>query len=179
MLRKPPRLVEMSRKLTSSLGLHEVVARMSSMPVGALANCSGYSAFMPIREDAPLLDFLNLVVSSETFVRRIPIVDSYNKVVTVLSSVDFLQLALGYGGPTAILKSRDACCLDRRETILDSSVSHEGTILSKSKIMFPSPRDDLFSDLCSRPMNPLEAPPKGGHLIYIQTNQRYIKHNQP
>ena len=91
------KLISMSQKMTSTSTLSDVVERMSSMPVGALANCSGYCSFKSLSADAPVSDFLRLGVKKTTRLglnRRIPIVDSTNEVLLVATQLDFLKLAL-------------------------------------------------------------------------------------
>lgn len=61
--------------------------------------------------------------------------DSNRQVLAVISSLDFLDLALRYQGPSAVLKSRDARALDRRKTILDISVPHDGTMFHALRVM--------------------------------------------
>jgi CBS domain-containing protein len=126
------KLMTLTRGATGSAGLIDIVAHMSSMPIGALANCSGYSCFRSISGEAPLSEFLHLALSNSN---RIAIVDSNNEVVTAVSHNDFLEVAVKYAGVRAVLKSRDARALDRRSKILDVSVPHDASMLHALHLM--------------------------------------------
>jgi len=87
-------------------------------------------------------------------VRRVPIVDSSGEMLTVFSSLDFLDMALQFPGPTAVMKSRAARTFDRRDTMLDISVSYDDAVLEALRIMdaehctiCPATSFDLCGDL--------------------------------
>mmetsp|Transcript_78687 Transcript_78687/g.218542 ORF Transcript_78687/g.218542 Transcript_78687/m.218542 type:complete len:1178 (-) Transcript_78687:74-3607(-) len=135
------KLVKMSgRKAGSSSrpNLSHVMARLSSTAVGAIANCSGHAAFVPVVAETPLCEILRLISGrdghSET-VRRVPIVDQNGELICVFSCLDFLTLALIFDRPAAVLKSRAARTFDRRDTILQVSVLHDEAMLNALRIM--------------------------------------------
>jgi len=120
--------------------LADKMAKISYMGVGALANCSGHSAYVPESADTPLSDILKLISgygdgADRVPVRRVPIVDQDGELIHIFSCLDFLHLALQFMGPTAVLKSRAAKTFDCRTTILNVSVLHDAAVLDALRIM--------------------------------------------
>jgi len=134
-----------------------VMAQISTMAVGQIAAASRHSSFVPLSADTPLLDILRIIAEggqSGVPVRRVPIVDSSGEMITVFSSLDFLDVALQFPGPIAMLKSRAARTFDRRDTMLDVSVSTDDAVLEALRIMdaehytiCPATSRDLCGDL--------------------------------
>jgi len=114
-----------------------VMAKVASMPVGEVANCSGHAAFVPVDLNTPLRKILQLVsgAGNDAQVRRAPIIAPSGEVVYVFSCLDFLSLALKFPGPEACLKSQAARTFDCRETIMRSSVLHDAALVNSLRIM--------------------------------------------
>lgn len=119
----------------------EIAANLSQicrMSVGVLANCSGYSYFMPTSITTPLKQILDMLGRSggNRVMHRIPLVDSNGELIRVFSCIDFLKLALRFDVPTAVLKSREARTFDRRNAMLQNlSVPNDKTVLHALHIM--------------------------------------------
>ncbi|CAJ1395370.1 unnamed protein product [Effrenium voratum] len=112
------------------------VKEIGRMKVGALANCSGYSTFVPTSVMTPLSKVLQLLGEGEAPVHRVPLVDAAGELTRVFSCIDFLDLALRFDTPTAVLKSREASTFDRRNAVLQAlSVPHDQTVLHALRIM--------------------------------------------
>jgi len=140
------RLVKIGRKSDGNGGprASDVMSRIVSMPVGALANCSGHAAYLPMSTSTPLRDVLQLIAtgregygSGEAFapVRRVPIINKAGEVLHIFSCLDFLDVALQFAGPTAILKSQSARTFDQRNTILQVSVMNDDAVINALRIM--------------------------------------------
>eukprot|EP00928_Gymnodinium_smaydae_P048071 TRINITY_DN32119_c0_g1_i1.p1 TRINITY_DN32119_c0_g1~~TRINITY_DN32119_c0_g1_i1.p1 ORF type:complete len:1183 (-),score=171.06 TRINITY_DN32119_c0_g1_i1:108-3656(-) len=134
-------LLHNSDQLRSRAGVGQAsraLATVSSMPVGAVANCSGHSLYRAASVDTPLSDILRLIsgqVEDGLLVRRVPIVNDGGDVVHVFSCTDFLSLALGFDRPAAVLRSIAARVFDRRSTMLEVSVQQDDAVLQSLRIM--------------------------------------------
>lgn len=113
--------------------------QISRMSVGVLANCSGYSAFVPTAVTSSLKSVLQLLSrpgEGRNVVHRVPLVDAEGELVRVFSCIDFLDLALRFDTPSAVLKSREARTFDRRNAVLQAlSVPRDDTVLHALQIM--------------------------------------------
>jgi len=113
----------------------DVMGTVMAMPVGKLANCSEHCAFVPMQETCALRAVLNTITGLFDDVRRVPIVDHNGKLLHIFSCLDFLQMALRFKVPTAILKSCGARTFDRRDTMYEASVLVNENVLTAMKIM--------------------------------------------
>lgn len=114
------------------------VAQICRMSVGVLANCSGYSSFVPTSVMTPLKKILEMLGRGEgrAVMHRIPLVDMNGELIRVFSCIDFLKLAMCFDVPTAVLKSREARTFDRRNAVLQTlSVPNDKTVLHALHIM--------------------------------------------
>ncbi|CAE8641559.1 unnamed protein product [Polarella glacialis] len=123
----------------SSSLVTEAVEQIGSTSVGVLANCSGYSYFMPKSDSTPLKDILELLAqraSGKLGAQRVPLMDVNGELTRVFSCMDFLELALRFDIPSAVLKSHDARTFDRRKDLLEElSVPHDETVLHALRMM--------------------------------------------
>lgn len=111
--------------------MSEHIGRMS---VGVLANCSGYSMFVPTSDRTSLERIMEMIVRPN--IHRVPLVDAHGELRCVFSCMDFLDLALRFDTPSAVLKSQDACIFDRRKEIVEElSVPADETVLNALRIM--------------------------------------------
>jgi len=135
------RLVTVSQKLERGSRLASAMSTLSSMPVGVFANCSGYSKFVPVGASTPLRDILQLISGSgrgtggKAEVHRVPIVNANGQVIEVFSCLSFLELAMRFRTPSAVLKSRGSRIFDSRDTILEASVQHDTTVLNGLQVL--------------------------------------------
>jgi len=67
--------------------------------------------------------------NSRGIARRVPVLDAEGNLVGIFAAPDFLNLALRYTAPTAVLKSLAAKVFDRRSTILQVSVQQDEPLL--------------------------------------------------
>lgn len=123
--------------------LKAAVAQLCNMAVGALANCSGYSAFVSLKDDAPFGTLLEFLVKGHRDKRpgarapanRVPILSPGGELVHVFSCLNFLDLALQFDKPSAVLKSRDARTFDRRDAVVALGVPHDESLLNALRLM--------------------------------------------
>eukprot|EP00931_Biecheleriopsis_adriatica_P038768 TRINITY_DN22165_c0_g1_i4.p1 TRINITY_DN22165_c0_g1~~TRINITY_DN22165_c0_g1_i4.p1 ORF type:complete len:521 (-),score=79.33 TRINITY_DN22165_c0_g1_i4:50-1612(-) len=112
---------------------------LASMDVGAIANCSGFSAFVPVHADTPIRNVLKLIAGcahgESRTVRRVPVVSSHGEVICVVSSTILLDVLMRYLEPIASLKSLSARRFDQRQTLFESSALHDGTLLEAFRVM--------------------------------------------
>ncbi|CAE7516948.1 CPK1 [Symbiodinium pilosum] len=127
------KLLETARSADQAARTLELLCEAS---VGSLANCSGNCSFVPATIDTPVREVFKLMAgrrprgsSSQGTLRRVPLVDAEGKLVGIFAAPDFLNLALRYTGPTAVLKSLSAKVFDRRSTILQVSVQQDEPLL--------------------------------------------------
>ncbi|CAJ1442403.1 unnamed protein product [Effrenium voratum] len=115
----------------------ESMSRICKANVGTIANCSQFCEYVPANVATPLRDVILLIAGKRNGrpVRRVPLVDADGEIVTVFSSLDFLNLALKCSAPTAVLKSLSAKVFDRRGTILQVSVQQDEPLLNALGIM--------------------------------------------
>jgi len=113
------------------------VTQICRMSVGVLANCSGYSSFVPTSVMTPLKQILEMLGrGGGRAMHRIPLMDAQGELIRVFSCIDFLKLALRFDVPTAVLKSREAKTFDRRNAVLKTlSVPNDKTVLHALHIM--------------------------------------------
>jgi CBS domain-containing protein len=144
------------------------MARLSVMPVGEVANFDQLRAFVPVSVETPLIDILKLISASSSkrkskvggvkqfkkTSRRVPIVSSSGEVIDVFSCLDFLDLALRFAVPSAMLQSRAAKTFDRRDTMMGLSVQQGDKVLDAFEVMdsarltiCPTTSRDLSGDL--------------------------------
>jgi len=136
-------LIKLCSKMTScesSSAASQALAHLGKLPVGLLANCSGFCAFSSLTLDATFGQLLKILCGGINDqgcarVRRVPILDGMGDLVDVFSCNDILQLALRFPWPSAVLKSRSARKFDRRSTVIKASVFHEDTLMNALRIM--------------------------------------------
>jgi len=68
-------------------------------------------------------------------VRSVPIINKAGEVLHIFSCLDFLDLALQFASPTAILQAQSARTFDHRNTILHVSVMNDDSIVNALRIM--------------------------------------------
>uniref|UniRef100_A0A7S1PJ99 CBS domain-containing protein n=1 Tax=Alexandrium catenella TaxID=2925 RepID=A0A7S1PJ99_ALECA len=135
------RLVMMSKRMDSGSRLASAMMAVRSMAVGSIANCSGYCKFVPVGPSTCLRDILKLICGSgrgnggRADVHRVPIVKEGGEVIEVFSCLSFLELAMRFPGPKAVLKSRSARIFDCRDTLMEVSVQHDTTVLHGLQVM--------------------------------------------
>eukprot|EP00747_Dinoflagellata_sp_TGD_P125015 gnl/TRDRNA2_/TRDRNA2_174094_c0_seq1.p1 gnl/TRDRNA2_/TRDRNA2_174094_c0~~gnl/TRDRNA2_/TRDRNA2_174094_c0_seq1.p1 ORF type:complete len:1105 (+),score=166.55 gnl/TRDRNA2_/TRDRNA2_174094_c0_seq1:277-3315(+) len=126
-------LVLMIRRNSRSCAcLSDAMAKVCRMSVGSIANSSGHAPFVPAFTNTPLGDILLRMRDS---LSKVPIFDPQGALVRVFSCRDFLDLALHFPGPTALLKTRSARTFDFRDTMFKASVPHEAMFLDALRIM--------------------------------------------
>eukprot|EP00928_Gymnodinium_smaydae_P021964 TRINITY_DN18604_c0_g2_i1.p1 TRINITY_DN18604_c0_g2~~TRINITY_DN18604_c0_g2_i1.p1 ORF type:complete len:1227 (-),score=308.73 TRINITY_DN18604_c0_g2_i1:43-3723(-) len=143
--------MDLCHKIVTTVGQRSVrlagaVADIGSLPVGLLANCSGYSAFIATPETASLQSVLTLLSNDRATiaqnrnakgeVHRVPLFDAHGRLKRIFSCLDFLDLALRFDTPSAVLRSRDARTFDRRNDVLEQlSVPHDESVLHALRMM--------------------------------------------
>ena len=133
--------MDINHKLLETAHSEDQAARtlelLCEADVGSLANCSKLCAFVPASIDTPVRDVLKVMAgrrlpsssAGQGKARRVPLVDAQGNIVGIFAAPDFLQLALRYTAPTAVLKSLAAKVFDRRSTILQVSVQQDEPLL--------------------------------------------------
>jgi len=136
-----------------SCGITDMMAQIMSMPVGAIANCSGHSTFVKMSVNEPLSKVLQLIAQPlpdlkeasrqartkglprQAFVRRVPIVGDNEEVFHVFSCTDFLDLSVRFPATSAVLRARSARAFDCRDTMMSVSVINNDSVTQALQIM--------------------------------------------
>jgi len=136
-----------------SCSIAEKMAQIMSMPVGALANCSGHSSFAKMSVNEPFSKVLKLIAEplpdlkealhparpkgppGQACVRRVPIVGDNGELVHVFSCTDFIDLAVRLPATSAVLHARSARTFDCRDTMMSVSVMCNDSVLHALQIM--------------------------------------------
>lgn len=164
------------------------IARISRMPVGALANCSGHSSYVPMTTNTPLrevIEFISQVggtpggsrAQDNAMVRRVPIISTDGQTLHIFSCIDFLDLALQFPGPTAALKSLSARAFDQRNTILQASVMNDGPMMNALRTM-----DSQHLTVCLSTTRELSGDLGGvvaSNVVSVSDLKHVFVHNQP